>query len=411
MITLCGRGRGLPLSFNRMKRYLRTRGWKDFLFLAVVFGMWLVADQAPWLSDKKKWQARVNPGALNIATIKWKPGESGLTPCFFIVPPTATDQPVVTDTVGDCLLLVPDGRRLDLFEVPLDGGFIPVTTDLFVQDDIALAFTRTYVPLDEWAKRFKVYIPHVYDPYVTGSRYPYTYQDWSLPDRKSIHFERISAGTGYADAVFEATGFIPVFRGSRVNWNGFGWDLSLENGITYLSPEAYSAERPQQGSLVGIFNDKGNEVRLSRARNGDLTKIVSPSGRSIHLLYDRERISQVSDDSGNAVEYAYDTESRVETVRYSNRQPIHYSYDSSNRIVKVEDAQEGFVLQNKYDSEGYLSEIKLGDGRTYNFDYLRGGYNESFRTVITGPDGRTIRVGVLLSKDRTTYTVAPSPSP
>jgi hypothetical protein len=401
----------MPPTLNPLKQYLRTRAWKDLLFLAILFLIWLVAYHPPWLNDRKKWQARAKLVAFDAATVDSKPGESGLAPCFFIISPAATNQPVVSGTVGDCLLLVPDGRRLDLFEVPLVGRFIPIKTDLYVQDVIPLAFTRTYVPLGDWAKRFQVYLPHVYDSYLSGSRFPYTYVDWLLPDQKSIHFGRISPGTGFADAVYEDTSSIPIFYGSRINWNGFGWDLSLENGTTYLSPEAYSSERPQQGSLVGIFDDKGNEVRLSRSRNGDLTKIVSPSGRSIHLRYKNGRVSEVSDDSGNIVDYFYDAESRLETVRYSNRQPVSYSYDSSNRILKVEDMQEGFVLQNKYDSEGFLSQIRLGDGRTYDFNYQRGGYNGTFRVVITGPEGQTVRVGVLQTKDRTSYTVAPSPSP
>jgi YD repeat-containing protein len=400
----------LPLSLNEIKTYARSRGWKDLLFLAVLFSILCVLYNPPWGTDRAKWRRRTKPLALNPAVSNWKTGESGLAPCFFIVPSAATNQPAVSGTVGDCLLLVPDGRRLDLFEVPLLGGFIPVKTDIFVEDTIPLAFTRTYVPVDDWNRRFQVYVPDVYDPFLTGSRFPYTYLDWTLPDRKSIHYGRISPGTGFADAVYEAASFITVFAGSRVNWNGNGWDLSLESGTTYLSPEAYYSQRPQQGSLVGIFDGNGNEVRLSRQSNGDLTKIMSPNGRSIQLIYNEGRVSQLTDDSGDAVEYGYDVQSRLETVRFPNRQPIQYSYDASNRIVKVEDAQEGFTLQSKYDPQGYVTEIKLGDGRTYNFDYQRGNSDETFRVIIHDPEGQTTRVNVHPTKDRTSYTVDSGPS-
>jgi hypothetical protein len=133
-----------------IRAYVRRRGWKDLIFLAVLFLIWFVAVyKTRWGSDRVKWQARTKPLVLNPATKEWNPGESDLEPCVFIVASGATDQPVVSGTVGDCLLLVPNGRRLDLFEVPLAGGFIPVKTDIFVDDTIPLAFTRTYVPLDD----------------------------------------------------------------------------------------------------------------------------------------------------------------------------------------------------------------------------------------------------------------------
>ena len=361
--------------------------------------------QSTGSSDRKKWQARAKLASFDKVTNS-RPGESGLPPCFFVVPPSATEQPVVTGSVSDCLLLVPNGRRLNLYEVPLGASaLIPVKTDLYVSDTIPLAFTRTYVPQDEWAKRYKVYLPNVYDPYLTGSRRPYTYSDWLLPDRQTIHYQRISPGTGYADAIYEDTGLIPTFLGSRINWNGFGWDLSLEDGTTYLSPEAYNAQRPQQGSLVGIFDKNGNEVRLLRASNGDLEQIVSPGGRTINLQYDQGRVSSARDDSGNVVEYRYDTKNRVETVRYSNGPTVQYDYDSSGHIVAVSDIQAEFTLRNKYDSGGHLTEIILRDPGAYNFNYHAQGLDNSFNVDITGPDKKTIRVNMRIVDGKIYYTL------
>lgn len=260
-------------------------------------------------------------------------------PCFFVVPPSANEQPVVSGSVGECLFLVPDGRKLNLIEVALGGVALPIKTDLFVEDSFPLAFTRTYVPKDDWSTRNRIFLPHVYDPYLTGSRDPYTYLDWLLPDRQSIHYERISPGTGFADAIFENPGPGPVFGGSRVGWNRWGWDVTLQNGITYLSPgpEAYYATRPQQGSLVGIFDQEGNEVRLSRNSDGDLTEVKSPSGRWIRFHYDAGHMVQADDSSGNKVEYEYDANDRPRMVKYPSGQSTTYAYDTSNRIISAED--------------------------------------------------------------------------
>jgi hypothetical protein len=49
---------------------------------------------------------------------------------------------------GPCLMLAPNGKKLELFEVDLwTGEFVPVKTDLYVPDTIPLAFTRVARPL------------------------------------------------------------------------------------------------------------------------------------------------------------------------------------------------------------------------------------------------------------------------
>src|SRR5579872_7165326 len=122
-----------------LARYIRTRGWKDLIFLVVVLSAGRLAKSYLAPSDYQKWKARpkLNPEASGIAP---QPGKSGLPPCLFIVPPHADAQPVVSGTVGDCVLLTPDGKKLDLIEVDLARGIIPVRTDLYLTDTIPLAF-------------------------------------------------------------------------------------------------------------------------------------------------------------------------------------------------------------------------------------------------------------------------------
>jgi hypothetical protein len=132
---------------------------------------------------------------------------------------------------------VPDGKKRDVLEFNLGSGeLFPVKTDLYVPDSMPLAFTRTYHPPDDWSRKFQVYLPYVYDPYLTGSRFPYTYSNWLLPDRKTIHLGRMSPGTGYADYTAESRSGDPVFAGSRIARNGWGWDLALPDGATDQSP-------------------------------------------------------------------------------------------------------------------------------------------------------------------------------
>jgi YD repeat-containing protein len=384
--------------------YLRSRGWKDFIFLCVVAALGIaVKHYVSPLSDYAKWKARVKaaPGPA----ISQEPGQSGLPPCFFIVPQKATHQTVASGSVNDCLALLPNGERLDLFEIGLGGGFSPIKTDLYVPDIIPLAFTRTYVPLNDWSERFQVYLPHVYDPYLTGSHFPYTFANWQLPDGQPIHYERISAGAGFADAIFGAVSSDRIFANSRVNWNGFGWDWTLADGTTYLSPEAYNATRPQQCSLVGIFDSNGNEVRLTRTVGGDLTEIVSPQGRWIRFEYGQSQTIRARDSLGNVVDYEYDGRSRLTTVKYPDGHSTKYSYDTANRIIAVEDASEDVAMEIKYDSNGAVAEITTDREHTYHFRYV---FDEALKTAIAfvlEPSGKVIQVTTRIQANVVSYSI------
>src|SRR5579864_6748740 len=175
--------------FTTLPRYFRTRGWKDFVFLCTVLLLGLAARhylfRAP-LSDYDKW--RVRPKLGSAAFVHSPEGYTDLLPCLFIVPPRANNQIVNSGSIGDCLPLTPDGKQLNLFEDTLDGGFLPIKTDLYVSDTIPLAFTRTYFPLDDWSRRNHFYVSDVYDPCLWGDRFPYTYLVWQLPDRQEIRY-------------------------------------------------------------------------------------------------------------------------------------------------------------------------------------------------------------------------------
>jgi YD repeat-containing protein len=382
------------------KSLLRFLRWRDLIVvvLGVALGSWINRHSFFEPTDYQKWQKRPQLRALDGAISRIKAGQSALPPCFFVVPKGAVDQPVVSGSVGACLLLIPDGKKLALFEIALLGGFAHIKTDLYIPDVIPLAFTRSVIPLDDWARRNAVYLPHVYDPFLSGDRFPYTHLDWRLPDGESIHYGRVLPGTGYADAIYEVTSSHPGFEGSRIKWNGWGWDLSLGDGTTYLSPEAYNATRPQQGSLVGIFDRQGHEVRLSRKSSGALTEIDAPSGGWIKFNYDGNRMTRARNSAGSVAEYDYDPEDRLVTVRYSTGSAIKYSYDSSNRVIGLDDSSSGTKLEIKYNSAGIVEQVII-DGSVYRFHHLVDDID------ITDPTGAVTRVHIIAKDGNASYSV------
>lgn len=314
--------------------------------------------------------------------------------------------------MADCLTLVPDGKKLDLLELNLGSGeLFPIETDLYVTDSMPLAFTRTYYPTDDWARKFHVHLPHVYDPYLTGSRFPYTYSNWLLPDRQTIHFERISPGTGFADYVAECNSNVLSFGGSRIAWNGSGWDLALTDGSTYLSPEAYNATRPQQGSLTGILDKDGQEVHLTRAQNGDLQEISSPGGQWIRLAYNGAgQIARATNNSGQYVDYIYDSKSRLQTVRHSNGQSVTYTYNPLNRVAGIVDSSRSLELSVEYDGHGMPSQLTL-NRKSIKFRYFLDQVDKVKRRAnthidILQPDGEITRIRIVVTPDGLLWTAS-----
>jgi hypothetical protein len=61
----------------------------------------------------------------------------------------------------------------------------------------------------------------------------------------------LAPGTGFADSIFGAESSSRIFANSRVNWNGWGWDWTLPDGTTYLSPEAYRARLSEFSMQTG----------------------------------------------------------------------------------------------------------------------------------------------------------------
>lgn len=283
------------------------------------------------------------------------------------------------------------------FGVDLGSGlFVHEETDMSLPGLGGIALSRTYRPGDTISRSFGIGASHLFDVFLVGSTFPYTYMSMIMPDGGQIYFGRISAGTGYDDAVFEHTGTSSCFLGSQISWNGNGWNLSLRNGSTYVFPEAFGVSRPMQSALVGFTDRFGNVFSLTRNSAGDLTRISSPSGRWIDLTYDTgHRITQAQDNIGRTVGYSYDTTGRLASVTNPLSGIRAYTYDSSNRMLDITDARGKTFPLNEYDSNGRVIKQTLADetpstltdNPTYQFAYTVDSAGRVTQTDVTDPSG------------------------
>jgi len=276
------------------------------------------------------------------------------------------------------------------FEVNLSSGKLIVRqTDLFDARAIPISLTRTYDSFSSKTQSFGFGASQPYDVYPTGSRYPYTYIDLELEDGESVHFERISKGVGYADAVYEhrATSSREFF-GARIHWNGDGWSLSLPDGSTFVFPESYSAKTPAQAAIKEIRSATGERIEVHRSRNGEIESVVSSSGHRIDFSRDdSDRISGARNDLGAGREYTYDFEGRLAAVSDANSILYQFGY-VDGLMTRFMDGSGNEILGIAYD-RGRVAKVQLAGGDMYRITYDIDSQNHVVLTDVLGPDGTT----------------------
>ena len=234
------------------------------------------------------------------------------------------------------LLGILDGSE-DGDPVDLGTGLLVVEKmDLMLPDVLPITLTRTYRQNDTTSRPFGIGATHPYEILLLGNTFPYTFQDVVLPNGGRIHYDRISPGTGFADAVFENLSVPGPFYKSRINWNGFGWDLRLKNGTVLVFPDGFGTGTPRHAALLRVEDRYGNEITLNRDRDANLTRITSPHNRWIQFTYDTSaRITTATDNSGRSVVYTYDASGRLWKVTDTNNGVTEYTYDSSRSRIRA----------------------------------------------------------------------------
>jgi YD repeat-containing protein len=282
------------------------------------------------------------------------------------------------------------------FAVDLHTGmFLLRQTDLFVPDVMPLSLTRAYTVWQSRERAFGVGANHPYDICPTGDHFPYTYTDLNLEDGRQVRFNRISKGTGYADAVFRHSATSSEFYGAQVAWNGNGWTLTLRDHSQAVFPDSYRARNCAQGAPTEIRDAEGKRIQLKRDAARNLQQLISPSGHSIAFKYDDlDRIIEADDGAGNVRRYSYSS-GHLQTV--SDGEHVLYEFEYEILIhtagydpyvmTSINDGHGKELLRNSYSYRGLISMQKLGNGEIYRYDYLFGKKNEIVETIVTLPGG------------------------
>ena len=281
---------------------------------------------------------------------------------------------------------------LDRVEVDLrDGSFVMRQTDLSIAGAFPALLTRSYRS-DDWLARDRSHAfgnnsNHPFDIAPLGDRNPYTYQLLALEDGDSLFFERISKGSGYADAVYQHSETSSRFYKATQSWNGEGWTLRLADGSEMRFPESYNADNLAQGAAILLRDPAGNELRLGRDRRRNLREILASQGHWIRFEYDdHARIVTARDDAGAWSAYTYNMEGMLVSVVFSSGRERHYTYEGP-RLMTVANERGRVLLRNTYEDR-FLVGQQYADGSVLRFRYELDPGHFWFRSAsVTMPDG------------------------
>jgi RHS repeat-associated protein len=281
---------------------------------------------------------------------------------------------------------------------PSTGVFVLQQPDLYLPDLIPLALTRVYNSGDDLSRPFGRGMTHPYAMFLWSAQ-QYQQADLILPDGGTIHYVRTSAGTGFTDAEFmhverpndtPPTVATPTrFYKSTLVWNGNGWNLTLKDGTVYVFGE--------NAPLQAIRDRYGNTITITHAsgQSGNVTRVTSPSGRSIAFTYDASNhITQATDNLRRTVLYTYHpTTGNLLTVTDPENNVTTYTWDAGNRLATIKDGRNIVYLTNHYDASGRIDRQTLADpDASYTFAYTADANGNITQTDITNPRSYTERL-------------------
>ncbi len=293
----------------------------------------------------------------------------GMFPCVS----ATVDGSSVSPQLGKCAMPTMLAGAVDRFEADLrDANFVLQETDLRINDVFDVPLTRSYRSRD-WAHSnpehaFGRNSNHPYDITPVGTRNPYTWQMLVLGDGEFLYFDRISKGTGYADALYMHTETSTRFYKATQQWNGNGWTMKLADGSEILFPESYNAKNMAQGAPIEMRDAKGNRLELKRDGQRNLQEIRTPHGHWIRFSYDdQSRIKRAQTDAGDWATYEYNSDGMLTAAVLSSGRERHYDYEGT-LMTQVRD-ESGRVLVHNWYERSYLKRQEFGNGTVFSYSY------------------------------------------
>ncbi|MEG4348172.1 DUF4347 domain-containing protein [Microcoleus sp. LAD1_D3] len=197
---------------------------------------------------------------------------------------------------------------------------------------------------------------------------------WDLRATTESNGNVVIRSVGNLQRFFEkqTDGTLTEYGGATLTIANSEYRLTEANGIVSLFGS--------DGKLNYVEDTNGNRITLQYT-NDLLAKLVHTNGDSLTLAYnDRERISQITDSTGQLTTYSYDTSGEHLLSVKSPEGTTTYSYDTGDIAAKKHSllsvsSDLGYQRSFEYDDRGRLTEEfsnEQSQSLTYSYDSLGG---------------------------------------
>jgi YD repeat-containing protein len=241
---------------------------------------------------------------------------------------------------------------------PRHQGHVDISSGLYIREDedvvlgsgTPFVWRRTYLSGDHVSRHFGIGATHNAEWHLIGDPQRFEWAELIREDGSRIHFDRLTPGHSYGNAVFGHTSTPTEYYGALLGWTGLGWRIRLRNG-QLLSFKDCGPGGESLCSLMAVVEGDGSRVLFRRDARG-LVKEVQAGSDRLSLEYDEQhRIVKASDTAGRIVEYSYDAKGHVARVS-ANGIIRTYEYDTADQLLDIKEP--GREIVNRFDTSGRL---------------------------------------------------------
>jgi len=269
--------------------------------------------------------------------------------------------------------------------------------DLFVKDTIPIDFVRTQRNMDPQSRSFGIGGSTSYDMFIIGDVNKFSWVALVLADGGQERYVRVSPGTGFADGVFENKTTLDRFYGSRIAWNQRGgWEVSLRDGSELTIQGCRPTSKPGQCAVTEIRNPKGDQLTVTRDRDGNILRITSPHGHTVSLKSDPQgRITRAQDDAGHWVSYEYDEHGALKKATNWSGTTQRFRYDDRFNMLSVTERTPStgtrpacsVTVTNRFDEKNRFAGQKVSTGEFASVKYTTTASGDIREVGIQSQDG------------------------
>ncbi len=316
-------------------------------------------------------------------------------------PAPEEDMPPDEQECGECNAGTGDnataGDPIDL----RTGRFTYLETDISIHDVMPLELGRNYRPSDLVKREFGLGTSAGF-MYRLAMRDNYAKMQLVLPNGTPLVFTQASGSGAYGTWRYNGR---HAFSGALLaseSAGGWKYRLTLRDG-SQMTFEQYSPNR------IKTWQDRFGNVTEYQYDAGQVSRILSPNGRTIDLSYDTQnRIVAAVDPLGSTWAYEYNAQGSLARVTYPDGTFRRYEYKSygpadfrQQALTAIHDQRGNRLIYNEFEELetglGYLQTTgrvvrqTLADGAVYTlqYDHIDG---NTVGTLVTHPDGSQRRV-------------------